>query len=224
MATWNLYPSGAGDLTTWIPLSSTNWSNVDETGANDGDTSYVSWTGTTATNDLYNLINDTGNFLSGAQTISGIDVIVYSKYVSAGSAGSTPSAPTLNILIKPTGYSVVTGSNYTVTTAYVPFTGTWTTNPSGGGAWTQATLNGLQAGIRSAKTQGSSSRTRTPYVTQIYVRVNYLSALPANAGKAKVYVASSWESKPIKVYVGGSWVVKSGKFYDGGAWQYINRT
>jgi hypothetical protein len=220
MALLNLYPSGAGDLTNWIPLSSTNWSNVDETGTNDDDTSYVSWTGTTATNDLYNLINDSGNFLATA-TIEKIDIIAYSKYVSAGSAGSTPSAPTLNILIKPTGYSVVTGSNYTVTTAYVPFTGTWTTNPSGGGAWTQTTINELQIGIRSAKTQGSSSRTRTPRVTQIYTVVTY-TILGLYSGQPDVYISGGWNPKPVKVF-SGTWITKPLKFYSGASWYAVNR-
>jgi len=152
-------PSGAGSTTQWTRSGSSgaNWDRVDEA-VHDGDSTYV-YTSTAGNRDLYALQDNTQTGTINAVTVSAVGRAVWSSSCDPNCNGGLK----LRIGGSATGESAV---KY-VGTSYETISNTWTTKP-GGGAWTDADVDGLQAGIELAS-GGTASTVR---VTQVYVTVN----------------------------------------------------
>ena len=166
MATVTLRPDGAGDDTNWTPNTGANYAAVDEA-SNDADTTYVARDGTEV-DDLYAIATDAA--LTGA-TISNVRVYASGKYVESGS-GVLSVSPTLKIGVK-SGGTEYWDDGDTITSSYADYYQDWDTNPADSAAWEKADIDALQVGIRSARTTGTGSKKRVPYVTQVWVVVTY---------------------------------------------------
>jgi hypothetical protein len=126
------FPTGAGNLTQWTPLASTNWSQVSET-AMDSDTSY-NYSGTNGQIDLFTQ----GGLAVTPLTIFAVKIRCASKLDSAGGdtlAGELRSAST----------NYVSAAQPVLSTySYLDFI--WTTDPGTGVAWTKTGVNAAQIG------------------------------------------------------------------------------
>jgi hypothetical protein len=127
-----VYPTGAGALTQWTPLTSTNWSQVSET-AMDSDTSYTV-SGTNGQIDLFTQ----GGISVTPLTIFAVKIRLACRLDSAGGdtvAGELRSAST--------NY-VATAQPVLSTYSYLDFI--WALDPGTGIAWTKTGVNAAQIG------------------------------------------------------------------------------
>jgi hypothetical protein len=213
--TLTLRPNAAGDETNWTPDTGSNYARVNEASADD-DSSYVQRNSATAANDLYNIDNDTGGLLTGA-TINSVTVHARGRAVRSANGGASPTQPTLNLLVKPSGGSTDIQGDHSLSETYGNFSTTWTTNPSTSSAWTPSEIENLQVGIRSAQTS-SANRTYTPRVTQVYVVVDYTPpTLISVSGTTNV------ASGTVAVALDGSLQGQTASI-SGGTWQINNIT
>lgn len=126
-----IFPTGAGAATQFIPSTGANWENVDD--LIDGDTTYNSATGS--------LIQDLFTFgdlpsIPGS-TILGVGVNAVLR--------KDDTATRTAYLLTRTGTTTYNQNAGAVTSSYVNYQKIWETNP-GGGAWTEAGVNGAQFG------------------------------------------------------------------------------
>ena len=169
MADLYLRPESAGDDTGWTPNTGANYAAVDEE-TSDGDTTYVSRDGTTV-DDLYNI--PTSALLEGA-TISTLQVGVTCKYVESGT-GVISDSPYVYVGVKTGGTEYWHAEGVLTTSSYASTSKAWTVNPADSAAWEKADVDALQIGIRGARTTGTGSKKRVPYVTQVWCRIYYTS-------------------------------------------------
>lgn len=153
-----LRPDAAGSETALNPNpSSPNYAMVDEE-SSDGDSTFVESPTQSDYRDLYNLPDPS---LPG--TINYVRCYIKARATSA----SVASAATVIKL----GATAVEGSLNTMPASYTDYYTEHTTKP-GGGSWTWADINNLQAGVRiNSFTAKESGR-----CTQVWVVVDYTSA------------------------------------------------
>ncbi|MBN2462627.1 MAG: PKD domain-containing protein [Dehalococcoidia bacterium] len=161
----------AADTTTLIPNAAGSSTQLSRVGAasnwqactsDDGDTSYVYTTNNNYRTDLYNLSD-----VSLAGTINSVTVYIRAR------ANANPTQTCARTAIR-TGTTDYFGPEVTLTTSYAVSSTTYTTNP-GGGNWTWAQINALQAGARIRRPAGRNTQSR---VTQVWVVVDYTPPLP----------------------------------------------
>lgn len=130
-----LYPNGAGDLadlTRGGADSGANWSQCDEATAN-GATDYVQSTGSNQ-RDTYTFQN---------RSISGTPrAVQVTTYVIA-----VTGSPTFKNQLRISGVNYDGATTHTATSGFDCYTEIWNTNPATTAAWTDADIDGLQAGI-----------------------------------------------------------------------------
>ena len=153
-----LRPNAAGTTTGLSVNTGSNYAAVDEV-SSDSDTTYVYRASATAAFDTYN-IPDTS--LSGL-TIQSITVHIVAKEQSSAYGGYARPY----IRIGSTGYSP--SSYNSLTTSYVEYTNTWTTNPNTSAAWTWANINSLEIGAQ----MYSYSTSYYARCTQVWVEITY---------------------------------------------------
>jgi hypothetical protein len=129
-----IFPDGAGNSTTWTPLSGSNFSNVDEIAVDD-DTSYVSTA--TATNvDTYTY----GNLSFANTVVKGLSVNVVNRKDDAG-------ARTLAPVVRSGGTDYV-GTTQSSFDSYTDAWQAYDTNPDTSTAWTPSEVNGAEFGAK----------------------------------------------------------------------------
>jgi len=136
-----LVPNADGFHTDFTPLSSTNISNVDETGDHDGDTSYNAGT-TAGDQDSYDMDTVTG--LAGRQ-ILGLQVEVIAEKNDTGTKHARP-------FIRPVSTDQFGASQPLVNGTYEmlkngAYMHIWEQNPDDSLDWEQADIDGLEIGI-----------------------------------------------------------------------------
>lgn len=124
-------PNAAGDSTQYTGSPSANFTNAQ---TNDGDTS-TNVNATSGNKDLYNF--DSMGFTP--VNISAVDVVACVK-------NPTPGTEAVKLKIKE-GTTEGTGSNITLTSSYAYHQATFPLNPDTGTVWTEAEVNGVQAGM-----------------------------------------------------------------------------
>jgi PKD repeat protein len=154
-ATTTLIPNAAGSSTQLSRSGAA--SNWEACISDDGDTSYVYTTNRNWRTDLYNLSD-----VSLAGTINSVTVYIRAR------ANANPTQASAQTAIR-TGTTTYYGAMVTLTTSYAVHSTTYTTNP-GGGAWTWAQINALQAGAGLRRPAGRNTQSR---VTQVWVVVDY---------------------------------------------------
>ncbi len=126
-------PNGAGDVTQLTPTAGANWECVDEIPPTGTDYVYSS------TVDQYDLYAMGNPVPIGAATIK--NVVLQTRAALDAGSGSIAN------IIK-SGTVESQGSDEALTEAWRPIRTVWPTNPDGGGAWTWATIDALQAGLK----------------------------------------------------------------------------
>jgi hypothetical protein len=159
-----LRPLSDAGLNNWdnrFPASGGHWDKVDEPGS-DGDATYIS---STVDGDWDQFGHATLNLPAGA-TISGVTVFANGRYVTASSNNIV--APALRV-----------GSGFywadrAITGSYSTVSGSWTTNPATGAAWTLAEVNSALLAVRKSY-QGADVR-----VTQVWAQVDCAPPAPTS--------------------------------------------
>lgn len=133
-----LYPTATGANTAWT----NTYSEVDDAAIADG--SSIS---TTSTDVDESFILSDLSAVADNYEIKGVVVGARAKY-----DGSGPS--NIDMLVYTNSTNYVNGANNIdtqtgLTTGYLPYQAVWETNPNGSVTWTDATVNGLQTGVRS---------------------------------------------------------------------------
>jgi hypothetical protein len=124
--------AAAGDFAQWTPLTSTNVSNVDETGTHDGDTTYNSAASTG--------LKDSFNCADLAFTPAAIKAVKGTVIARKDDVGSN----SLQVRLRSNGVPT-TEADHVLTTAYAAYsTQIAIANPDGGGAWTKGAVDALQ--------------------------------------------------------------------------------
>ena len=161
------YPSGdisaAGTWAVFPTSPTTKFDKVDEVGANDGDTSYLTH-GTTAGSALFSF---SAFSIPAGAIITNLTVTVVARDVTSGKNAVQPA-----ISVNGTNY-LTTSTSTEVPTAYTAISYAYTTNPLTPAAWTVADINGT--GTRPLQGFGVSSADASPAfrITQVYATVNY---------------------------------------------------
>lgn len=173
------FPSGAGDNNAWLlPAgtagSSTNYQQVDDPGTPDDAATYVK----------SSLLNQTDDYSFGPSGRSS-DAVVYCVGVNTRHSNDSSSSQIVYVsrLKKASGATVAESGNITPNntgwrtnavaasvTAIWPNLLTYIDEPSTGVAWTQATLDTLQAGFRTS----FDGTVAFVLITQIYVTYCYI--------------------------------------------------
>ena len=128
-----LYPNGAGGSTQFTPLSGNNWSNVEDVGPNDGDTTYV-YSSTVGAEDLYTL-QDLSGITTGV-TLAQLRVTARKQDAGARSAQS--------VLVS--GANTDLGTSTVLSSSYTQLIKAYPVNPSGAN-WAASDINALQVGV-----------------------------------------------------------------------------
>jgi hypothetical protein len=128
-------PNAAGAATDFLPSAGANWECVDEQ-PNDGDTSYVS-AAAASTSDLY----------AYPSSPAAAGATVYAVSAEWDARKDDAGANEADTLIRSGGTTYAAGAPQVLTAAYQRFRNIWTTNPAGG-AWSVATANAAQVGVR----------------------------------------------------------------------------
>lgn len=130
-----IYPSAAGDSTSWTPSTGANYTTVDEVPPNTTD--YVAANGASSgTRDLYQMTD-----LSGVASVIAVQQSIYAIKTDAGAATIKPVIKENSTVTSSTAQAPGSG-------AYAPIYGPLITRrPSDSGAWTLTDVNALQAGV-----------------------------------------------------------------------------
>jgi hypothetical protein len=126
-----LLPDGAGDSTQFTPSAGSNFQNVDDATPDD-DTTYNA-SSTAGHKDLFTV----GDLTQPVDTVYGVQVCNYAKKDNPGVA--------LNTVVK-SGASESTDAVGATLDNYQFNTSIFETNPDGGGAWTESSVNSMQIG------------------------------------------------------------------------------
>lgn len=129
-----LYPTGAGNSTQWTPNAGSNWDRVDDTAA-DSDTTYNS-EATVGEKDTYALADTP----TTATTVAGVKEIVFARKDDAG-------AITLRQVIR-AGGTDYEGGDFALGDTYTYKAELRETNPNTAVAWTDADVDGIEAGYK----------------------------------------------------------------------------
>lgn len=127
-----LFPNGAGATTGWTPLSGANYTNVDDTAADD-DTTYVS-TGAAGTIDTYAMTD----LAATTGTVKGVQTVIDAR---KDDSGTRTIAPVLHI-----GATDYVGTNQNIMTSYSLFIQEYDVSPATAAAFTVAEVNALNFG------------------------------------------------------------------------------
>ncbi|HKQ06123.1 MAG TPA: hypothetical protein VJ464_13390 [Blastocatellia bacterium] len=179
-------PDSAGDSNAWLQTaggagSSTNWGLVDETPPNDA-TDFVN-SGTLNNEDLYNMS------ASGIQSYDTVNVVQIGARFRNDTADATTAFKTE--VIKTSGGTVSQGS------AIIPNLTTWKSyqtaatdvyvhtlyNDPDGSAWTNTTLDSMQAGVKL-----TASNVNKVQVTALWVYIDYTPGTPPSSTPNKAVV------------------------------------
>ncbi len=169
-------PTSDGSVSEWTPLGGSHYENVDDAiGSPDDDTSYV-YTSTDGALDNY----DSPPFvLTGAIEIASVQQVVRAK-LTTGSGSIRPF-----IIVNG---SATPGTPQAVTSSWVTYTETWTTNPDTGLPWTQADVEGTGPNPLGNRFGFSAyGLSGTMRVTQTYLVVNTAALTGSTAARAAVY-------------------------------------
>lgn len=129
-------PSSSGDQINFVPLSSTNVSNVNDGTAVDGDTTYVSASAVDSM-DLY----QTAAYTGSATTIYGINVKTYAR---KGDAGPRQYVNTIK-----SGSTLFYSATQSLSDTYVFSSTTFELNPNTSASWANVSeINGTQIGFK----------------------------------------------------------------------------
>ena len=134
LAIETLYPNGAGATTGWSPSAGSNYACVDELTEN-GDTDYV-YSATPDAVDTYTY----GNLPELTGTVKAVQVNMYAKMDENGANKIAP-------VVRPSTVDRV-GDTKSVNSIYEHFSQLYTTNPDDASAWTIASVNGSEFGIK----------------------------------------------------------------------------
>ena len=129
-------PTGAGNTTGWTPSVGNNWECVDEKPASDVD--YVSINANDIT-DTY----VTGNL---AGTIGAVKCVQVQSRMRADGA---PTPTNLKLVVRSGAADYLSG-NKAVLVSEKSLWNLWETDPADAGAWTEADVNAMEIGIKSA--------------------------------------------------------------------------
>ena len=168
--TWDVYIGADGDYGIYPLGSSKYYLLVDDGESHDSDATYIS-----GRKQYPNYVYATFGLSNPVRvgTIDSVELHVIAKKTSSAITGY------LNRYI--TTHGVGYGTNdATVTTSYVDYTNTWSTNPNTGVAWTWDEVDALTATVGLAI---SSAGDYYVNVTSIYIKVN---TPPAGAGGAQI--------------------------------------
>lgn len=130
----SLLPTGAGSSTQWTASAGSNYQCVDESGAPNDDTDYVS-DSTTGHKDLYAM----GDLGSNVTAVKAVQVLYRSRKDDAGTR-------TLKGKIKHSS-SEGNGADQAQSSSYVYYRDIFETNPSTSSAWTGSEVNAAEAGV-----------------------------------------------------------------------------
>jgi len=155
--TVTIRPNGPGTFTQWTPhpLAFDNWQCVDEATAN-GNEDYVHTTDNSS-QDSYNLKNPN---VGTCGKIGSITVIINGSALNEGDKLRT------KLVIDGISYY---GETHTLTSNYVAYESSWSTNPQTGQQWTWSEIDDLEVGFES----GEVVLPPMWKVTQLYVVVKY---------------------------------------------------
>jgi hypothetical protein len=129
-------PTASGDSTQFLPLSSTNVSNVDDGISPDSDTTYVSASQADAM-DLYRNAPYTGS----VTTIYGVNIKAHVRKADAGSRGITTAIKS--------GSTLFYGPTSSLSDTYLYFSDTYELNPNTSSSWANLSeVNGTQFGVK----------------------------------------------------------------------------
>ena len=129
-------PTGAGNSTNWTPSAGVNWACVDERPASDVDYVSIDDNDITDTYETSNLAGSVGDIKC---------VQIQSRTESDGS----PTPTNLKLVARCSGGDYVSG-NKAVPADPKGLWNLWETDPSDAGAWTEADVNAMEIGIKSA--------------------------------------------------------------------------
>jgi hypothetical protein len=164
MSVDTLRPNANGTTNNGTPVGDTlEYQCVDESGTNDGDTTYVSIPGGTQV-ELYGYANS----IPSGSTINSVTFKWVSKGVSGGGKGGSTSAGQ-RILVRNGGVNYdFNGSPGNTSGSYAEYSLTRTTRPWDSAAWTLADITALEAGPEITPAGINTAR-----LTQIWVEVDY---------------------------------------------------
>jgi len=199
--TTNLNPNGNGSSNQLTVVGDTlRWRACT---SDDGDTTYVYTSNSSARTDLYALSD-----LSLTGIITSVTVYIKAR------ATTSPTQTSARTSIR-TGGTTYNGIWQTVTTGYATYSTTYPNNP-GGGAWTWTQINALQAGATLRRPAGSGTQTR---VTQVWVVVEY--CIPPDCtitAPSSVYTNSMGNAASVADAGGGAtyaWTITNGTITTG---------
>lgn len=185
MSSVTLYPNGDSTPKNLVCSSgSTHYTLIDESSANDSDFVYRNDTAGTYYYDWYNF---------GDASYSGTiqSIIVYARCYGQSNYTPPDGYGVIQCKISGTTYSLGSAFNISSGASYASYSsGTISTNPATGGAWSWSVISGMTIGL-GLKTgvYGGSSR-----CSQLYMVVNY--TLPPTI--------SSFSASPASIYPGDS--------------------
>lgn len=171
-------PSGVGSTTELVPSTGANWECVNETPADDAD--YVILHDSELIATEHDTYVHTGDPYPGVDdTINSVTVYCRAKHLSFAAGGGSYESECIRT--HATDYYSTT---HTLTTSWVLYSNTWTTNPFTGLPWIRGDIAspGLQFGTR---LNSSNTLKKLPCTSQVYCEINYT---PAGGGPAKMSV------------------------------------
>ena len=164
-ATSPVFPTSDIQTTSWTAAGAgTFYSEIDESGAHDDDTTYIE----TTTNNVTYVGGVSGITIPDGATIDSVVVTVVAKEITAD------AAQRLRVRSGTSLFSCAAGTQQ-LTTSYASYSCTWTTNPADAAAWEEAEIEGggtnplTGIGVLSQDIAGGE----TVRVTQLSVVVNY---------------------------------------------------
>lgn len=114
-----------------------NYTMVDESGASDGDTTYV-YAANSGLRDLYGI----DQLSSNPATIHAVAVQHYARKSDAGTRNTQA--------VLQSGSATALGTSQALSASYQGFTDIWTTDPGTGGAWNRNSLEAAKIGVQVA--------------------------------------------------------------------------
>jgi len=220
-ATLTVRPDANGDDSTWTAVGDTDdWECVDEE-ISDEDTTYVHTTSYFSA-EIFNF--DNVSLPVGYI----IDNIVF--YIRTKVTGSVGNKGSMYCRLKSGGVSYNGSRNPLNIGNYETFSYTWSVNPNGGAAWTEATINAIQGGVwETLSFAGASYGVR---LTQVYMVINYRAPVNPKIHTAQCYAKVNYDTsaecvlnKPETISTNHARNVKMLNFWNGSREVYdLNRS
>ncbi len=162
-------PTAIQNFNQWTLGAGSNKVSAVNEPVSDGDTSYI----TTSSNNIVQSYNVTGAGIPTSTT----NIYVELHYV----ARKTVSQPAQITGVMTWGASQSEGPLQTLTTSYQEFTRNMTTNPQTGSSWTVSDVNNWVSGNNIYAFGVKSKNARNMRVTQIYIKVGYVTTTSATS-------------------------------------------